>query len=524
MSVPRGTACPLGAALIALVAPLAFGAGSPQLRPGGTFVLEFPDLGPMGHDSKRTGLVEVYLPTDWSPDRSYPLLCWFGGGPGTHKADSPRNITGGTGFVCAGLPYRYAPKGSDNWDRNSIGWGTDWKYHRPMLEAIEKTVGNIDPERHAVMGFSSGGACIGCLVNETQEFCDYFHAFGMAGYASNLREIGRIRGKPVLMYGGEKDYRMNRCDEKRRRLEQGGCEDEVIVYPGVGHALSGEHFPQMRDWLMRKVYRRGFDEAVIRLRGSLGAGKWVDAAVHARKVLAMADRGSKEMSEAEGAVARIAREGERLLAELVAGNPSADAVREFASDRKGFPCEGPARDAAQSLAEKELADLAGTSGFLKRIRLRKFLEKWTGFPVYDKALAAYEEEAAKAFDLLTKGLVNARKLQNFIKEWKPAPTTARAIEKLEDLARKELDRVSTRSGASLKSGLEKIVAYYAGTKAGSEAEEKLVAIRNEAAMKILDRVRTQRASVQKRYLEAIIKQYPGTKAAEEAAQMLATLP
>ncbi|MHC4502202.1 MAG: alpha/beta hydrolase family protein [Planctomycetota bacterium] len=524
MRVPGGTACPLVAALIALVAPLAFGAGSPQLRPGGSFVLEFPDFGTMAHDGKRTGIVEVYLPTDWRPDRSYPLLCWFGGGAGTHKPDTLRRITGGAGFVCAALPYRYAPKGSDNWDRNSIGWGTDWKYYRPMLEAIEKAVGNIDPERHGVMGFSSGGACIGCLVNETREFCDYFHAFGVAGYASNLRELGRIKGKPILMYGGEKDYRMNHSAEKKSRLEKGGCEVELIIYPGVGHTVSAKHFPQVRDWLMRKVCRRGFEKAVIGLRASLGAGKWVEAAVHARKVLSMADKGSKEMSEAELAVARIGREGERLLARLVAGHPSADAVREFASDWKGFPCEGPAREAAQSLAEKELADLAGTSGFLKKTRLRKFLEKWTGFPVYDKALAVYEEEAAKAFDVLTKGLVNARKLQRFIKEWKPAPTTARAMERLEDLARKELDKVSTRSGASLKSGLEKIVASYAGTKAGSEAGEKLVAIRNEAAMKILDRVKTQPASVRKRYLKAIIKQYPGTKAAEEAARMLAALP
>ncbi len=510
-----------GAALaVALFSPCAL--GSVAIRPGATITLEFPDFGPMFHDRNLTGRVEVYVPTDWAAERTLPLLCWFGGGYGTHKADVPRKITDGRGYVCVSLPYRPAEEGTGvGWRQQDGGWGTSWRHYVPILAEVARVVPNIDPERRVVMGMSSGGAAIGCMIDETEDFTDYFYAFGVAGYAWWHGRGDRLKGRPVLLYGGVNDSRMDSREKDLTRYGGCGADAEVIVYEGKGHTLAPEYFPQMRDWLERKVARRGLPEAMASMKSALAARRWTTALQFVQRVLHRARENTQEYTAARETFTTISEEGDREIAELLAGSPKAAAVREFAAAWAPCLCASKAREAADRLAEAKLKSIVATTVRNRASKLGTFLADWEGYPVHEKALAAYEEDAAKALAMLEKQFVSARKLRDFVDKWSPAPSAQRALEKLEALAEKELARImNMRSGSSRKSRLRSFARDYKGTRSASKAQETLQAAREQEAGEILARVKTRSTREQKRLLAAFLKSYPGTEAAKEAQRLL----
>jgi dienelactone hydrolase len=500
-------------------------AADPRVRPGATITLEFPEFGPMFHDRNLTGRVEVYVPADWEPGRKFPLVCWLGGGRGTHRAGILKGITAGRGYVCVALPYRPADESSKvGWVEQDAGWGTSWRHYASILAEVERVVGNVDPERRAVMGFSSGGAAVGSLIKETKEFTDYFWAFGVAGYAVWNRSANheRLEGRPVLMYGGSGDPRMGKWREDKEWYDSRGVDAEVFVYKGHGHVPPPrEYRPKIRDWLDRKVARRGLPEAEARMKAAMKAGRWTTALRSAQGILAVATEAMPERAAARAALETISAEGERAIERLLAGSPKADELREFAASWAPCPCAETAREAADPLAEKELDRILAMTGFGRTSKLRAFASDWEGYPVRERALAAYEDEAAEALAALERGFVTARKLKVFVDKWTPAPSAARALEELEGLAAKELDKImATRSASSRRSRLKSFVRDYGGTRSASRAEDALGAMLEQEAAKVLARIKMRSAREQKTLLAALLKKYAGTRAAEEARKLL----
>jgi hypothetical protein len=495
-----------------------------RVRPGATFILEFPEFGPMHHNANLTGRVEVYIPSDWSPDRLCPLLCWFGPGAGTHEAAVPREISGGKGFVCAGLPYRTAIENNGvSWRIQDGGWGTHWRHYRPMLAEIERVVGNIDPERRAAMGMSSGGAAIGCLIDETKEFTDYFFAFGVAGYGWWHQTGDRLRGRPILLYGGANDGRMNDAQQDVARYKSCGAEPEVIIYPNRGHELVPEYYPQMREWLIRTTYTRGVDAACAGMRAGVAAKRWTAALEMARTVIARTEEGDQRRDEATRALQTIAAAGEEELGRLLGREPSADSVRVFAASWTPCACAARAREHADPLARAELERLAALPAFGRVSKLKKFIEDWDGYPVKDEALKSYEAEAAVALAALEKGRISARALQQYIKKWTPAPSAARALDKLEELAAEALEKILAAPASAQRSRLSTFGREYEGTPSAERAAKALVEILEPKAQAVLEKIKGCSASQQKALLKQFMAQYAGTKAADEARQLLDAL-
>lgn len=220
-----------------------------SITPGDTYYVDFPELGKTWHG--RPTRLGIYFPTDYSPDRRFPLLAWFGGGAGTDSPKRPAAITGGAGYVCLALPYR-----SDE-DGQPGGWQTPWSYYRTMLDRFQKLVPNIDSDRRASGGYSSGGAAVMYQIgNSDGAFQAYFHAFIPGGAGWPMGGLETIKGRPMFAFMGEDDKRLPNYRKLEEEAGAEGVDFTLCILEGTGHKFSPACFPEIRRWLERELAPR----------------------------------------------------------------------------------------------------------------------------------------------------------------------------------------------------------------------------------------------------------------------------
>jgi len=168
----------------------------------------------------------LYLPTDWTQGKIYPVLVEYTGnkfpagkGSGEVKdANLGYGLTGGKRFIWVSMPYIQKGK-----KENAVTWWGDRQatidYCKVNLPRICKEFGG-DMENLFICGFSRGAiACsyIGLADDEIASFWkgmithDHFDGQNKWGYpesdrTSALKRLARLQGRPVLVCGNKNDY------------------------------------------------------------------------------------------------------------------------------------------------------------------------------------------------------------------------------------------------------------------------------------------------------------------------------
>jgi hypothetical protein len=163
----------------------------------------------------------LYLPVDWRPNRTYPVLVEYTGnrfppgkGSGEVKdANLGYGLSGGRGFIWVVMPYV-----EEGRRKNAVQWWGDRQatidYCKVNLPRICKEFGG-DVDNTFICGFSRGAigaSYIGLADDEiaalwTGMFThDHFDGQKEWGYpesdrASALKRLARLRGRPVLVCG-----------------------------------------------------------------------------------------------------------------------------------------------------------------------------------------------------------------------------------------------------------------------------------------------------------------------------------
>ncbi|MEL6108712.1 MAG: hypothetical protein AAFU85_22120 [Planctomycetota bacterium] len=226
----------------------------------------------------------LYLPSDWKPDRRYPVLVEYTGNRfpacGSTGKVSDANLgyglCGGRGFLWVLMPY-IAPGGA----RNTVTWWGDKaatvEYCKTNLPRICRQFGG-DVERVFICGFSRGAIAasyIGLADDEIAKLWrgfithDHFDGQRPWGYPDSdrgaaLGRLKRLDGRPVLVCGGGNEFLND-------HLELGeftflpvpvaklfDIPDEGVIHP---HTDLWMHRPskyrdQARDWLRRQTKER----------------------------------------------------------------------------------------------------------------------------------------------------------------------------------------------------------------------------------------------------------------------------
>jgi hypothetical protein len=168
----------------------------------------------------------LYLPTDWTPGRRYPVIVEYAGNGGYKNAYGDVSngtvdgstlgygISGGTGFVWVCLPY-VAVKG-DVKENALTWWGDVEETKRYCLKTVAEVCSRYggDPKKVLLAGFSRGAiACnyIGLHDDEIaglwKGFIAYSHYDGertIWGYpgadrSSALERLKRLQGRPQFI-------------------------------------------------------------------------------------------------------------------------------------------------------------------------------------------------------------------------------------------------------------------------------------------------------------------------------------
>ena len=163
----------------------------------------------------------LYLPVDWKPDGSYPVIVEYtgnkfppGNGSGEVKdANLGYGMSGGRGFIWVTMPY--VEKGRQ---KNAVKWWGEKQatvnYCKVNLPRICRQFGG-DLGNVFVCGFSRGAigsSYIGLADNEIAALWkgmfthDHFDGHKQWGYpesdrASALKRLARLKGRPVLVCG-----------------------------------------------------------------------------------------------------------------------------------------------------------------------------------------------------------------------------------------------------------------------------------------------------------------------------------
>jgi hypothetical protein len=337
----------------------------PRVKPGNRFTLKFPQLDKTHHGTDAK--CEVYIPKDYDSGRQVPLLVWFSGGAGSHGAGVPRAITGGSGFVCVGLPYR---ESMDSDREGNGGWKTHWPYYKVMLDAVEKAVPNIHPAKRSCGGFSSGGfAILWSIAHSGGAFEKYFYGFVPGGAGKNFGGLKAVRGRPMLLYMGDRDKRYKDYVYLNRAAQTAGVDVEFMVLKNIDHELPASAHPRILEWIKEKIVYRDLPAAVAKMQRAQLAKNWPDALRYARQITGSAEQSMPQYTQARDVIAQACEAAEVELDRLLRGRPSTQILRKFIDNWQPCPSVAKAVEVCNAQGKEALAVLLKLKGPVRVARL-----------------------------------------------------------------------------------------------------------------------------------------------------------
>lgn len=439
----------------------------PRAKPGATFYVNFLQLGKTW--AQKPTRIGIYIPKDYTSDRTFPLFVWFGGGFGSDSPGPARKITGDKGFVCVGVPYHWQDDGIPG------GWkNTPWSYYKTMFDKLETIVPNINPKQRICGGFSSGGAAIMRQIQNSEgAFQEYFYAFMPGGAGWDMGGLKSIEGRPMLAFIGEKDSRHQGYVSIEKNGRSAGVDVKLLVFKGVGHSMPAQYYPQMREWMMKKVVLRDLARIRQDMKRQLSGRRWGKAFRLANEIRSMTGPGMPEHTEAEKTIVRLKPFGESKAKKLLISKATLAAMQQFVRDWKNCDFTKPVKEKCNTIAERQLEKILSRNP-VSASYLKKFLALWDGFPASRQAMDVYDKMANEALAKIrskARKSLRAQYLKRFITQWDPAPATNEARQLLGDLASEALAEIITiKSKTMRRSKLSAFARTYAGTPAATEAK------------------------------------------------------
>ena len=444
-------------------------ASDERVKPGTTFHVDFAQLGTTC--DKQPSRMGIHIPKDYTLDRTFPLLVWFGGGAGSDSPGPAEEIAGANGFVCVGVPYLLSD------ETHKGGWeATPWSYYKTMFDELEKIVPNISPDQRICGGFSSGGAAIMRQIGEPSgAFQKYFYAFMPGGAGWPMGGLASLKGRPMLAFIGNKDTRLSGYRSIEKDGKAAGIDLKYLEFEG-GHEMPTRHYPEMREWMMQKVVLRNLPKLQAAMQTDMSAKRYGKAFRSACEIRSIATAEMPEHAEAQKMIAQLKPLGEAEGKKLLGGDSLLAEKQQFVRDWKGCDFMKPVEDQCNAIAEEQLKKILSTVP-VSTAFLKKYIAMWDGFNINQQAKDAYNKLADDALAKIRDtpgGTTKCQNLQSFIAQWSPAPSAGEAKQLLEDLAKQELETIKAiKAKATMRTKLGDFVRSYAGTAAELEARQLL---------------------------------------------------
>lgn len=178
----------------------------------------------------------VYLPTDYTPARRWPVIFCYPGAGQPPTVWPFRELTAGRQFVIIGMSYTLKNGGRLEDELLSL----------QRIRADLTPRFNLDPHRVLIGGFSLGALWANHLAGLTPES---FAGVAVLGHRSspNPNHAAAYRGKPILLAHGQFDPYCQSMPQYVDEFAAYGAIVTHIVYPDIGHHMASDD-PQTRAW------------------------------------------------------------------------------------------------------------------------------------------------------------------------------------------------------------------------------------------------------------------------------------
>lgn len=258
------------ALLVAMVAllplPVRAQTPPPQVAPGETFTIQFPDMPPtmaclLDPKNPSKPSMTVFLPTNYDARIKHPLLIFLkgeGGGNGNNP-NVARGLAEDKDFICVDLPL-FKKKADGNapttLQLDDSDYKYMWSFHKKMLDKLHQVVPNIDPSHSVLGGFSNGGHATAGLIEQTDgEVLRTFAAFLFVEGGGRLKQVELLKDRPVLLAYGSRSTRQSRIQEIEGAMRSAGVNIVVHEMKDTGHAFPESQYPAVSDWLHNVVMK-----------------------------------------------------------------------------------------------------------------------------------------------------------------------------------------------------------------------------------------------------------------------------
>ncbi len=228
---------------------------APNLTPGATFTVQFPEMPPTFYAQQQNKDVKaqmtVCLPTNYDSASKYPLFIFLNGGDGGAGADLgvARSLTQAKDFVCVSMPLFKASESRGFVVLSAPDGRYMWPFFKAMLERVEELVPNLDPAHRILGGFSNGAHATAALIDGSEgEVARRFSAFLFVEGGGKLEHYDQLKGKPFLMVSSNAKSRP-RAQEICETAKAAGAQATLIFYDVGSHDFPAGAYPAVREWL-----------------------------------------------------------------------------------------------------------------------------------------------------------------------------------------------------------------------------------------------------------------------------------
>ena len=223
---------------------------TPTFQPGRITKVERKDVGYQGH-------FLVYLPTDYTPRRKWPVIFFYHGMGGAPRVDLPKHFTGGKTYLLVGLPYiqkAVATPGEDNTAAmNERRMAVESNALKKIFMPYVREHFSVDDRQFLLAGASRGGWAVSSLIENLPDL--WGGAVLLMGgrerdvYRQPLRSTRGFRDRPIFIGIGEKDPNFVWSSKAEKVYAGAGAVVTLEVFKGIGHAMDMEN-EALRNWLV----------------------------------------------------------------------------------------------------------------------------------------------------------------------------------------------------------------------------------------------------------------------------------
>lgn len=237
-------------------------AGAPliPLERGKLFSLPFPEMpktyGDIRRNTAHATIMSVFLPTNYTPKRKFPLLIFLGpedGGYGQNPAVA-RQICQEKDFICVDLPQFRAPSPTPSLTISAEDAKFNWMLYQTMLAKLDTIVPNIDPDQRVIGGFSNGAHLTAGMIDETHGgAANAFSAFIFVEGGGRLVNYKLLKDKPLLVVYSAAPEKQARMHEIVDMAKAAGVKITAHEMQQTRHAFPPEEYPAVRAWLYTQL-------------------------------------------------------------------------------------------------------------------------------------------------------------------------------------------------------------------------------------------------------------------------------